>query len=235
MPDGQTVFKALQKSFGQMINFQKSSIMFSPNVQAARRESLYFFLQVDETFNHGKYLGLPSLISHNKYQVFSFVEDKAWARIQNWNKKFWSRAGKEILLKIVVQALLAYVMSVFLLPKGLCLKLERIMNAFWWGKGHNGGGKKWKSWDKLCVHKSNGGLGFRRLYDFNLAVVAKQGWRMLLVPNSLMAKVYKARYFPNDHFLNAKIGHNPSYMWSSVVAAIGLIRYNVRRHVGDGK
>ena len=44
-----------------------------------------------------------------------------------------SNAGKEILLKIVVQAIPMYVMSVFLLPSTLCIEVERMMNAFWWG------------------------------------------------------------------------------------------------------
>lgn len=51
---------------------------------------------------------------------------------------------------------------------------------------------------RLCKHKSTGGLGFRNFRDFNLALLAKQGWRFLTKPNSLVSKVYKSRYFPSS-------------------------------------
>ena len=41
------------------------------------------------------------------------------------------RVGKEILLKIVVQAIPNYAMNVFLLPQDLCTKIERMMNSYW--------------------------------------------------------------------------------------------------------
>ena len=49
-----------------------------------------------------------------------------------------SRAGKEILLKIVVQAVPNYVMNVFLFPKELYSEIERMFNSFWWGCGSEG-------------------------------------------------------------------------------------------------
>ena len=63
----------------------------------------------------------------------------------------------------------------------------------------------------MCKSKLEGGMGFRDLYDFNLAMLAKQRWRMLENPASLMVRMYKVRYFPNGDILNASIGNNPSY------------------------
>ena len=84
--------------------------------------------------NHGTYLGLPSFIGRNKKKVFAFIKDKVWKQIQGWRKRSLSKAGKEILLKTVVHVILMYVMTVFLLPSTLCIEVERMMNAFWWGK-----------------------------------------------------------------------------------------------------
>lgn len=80
--------------------------------------------------------------------------------MQGWKNKMLSQAGKESLLKSVVQSLPTYVMNVFALPLILCEELEQMMNSFWWGKDESQRGfLRWKSWDKLCQSKAEGGLG----------------------------------------------------------------------------
>ena len=44
----------------------------------------------------------------------------------------------------------------------------------------------WLSWDKLCESKECGGMGFKELKYFNLALLAKQGWRLQIGHNSLL-------------------------------------------------
>ena len=84
------------------------------------------------------------------------------------------RTGKEVLLKTVVQAIPLYVMSIFLIPLNFCVELERMVNSFWWGtNGMDHRGIHWMSWDKLCVHKLVGGMGFQKLHEFNLAMLGK--------------------------------------------------------------
>ena len=33
-------------------------------------------------------------------------------------------------------------------------------------------------WENLCVPKNQGGMGFKLLKEFNLALLAKQGWKL---------------------------------------------------------
>ena len=47
-------------------------------------------------------------------------------------------------------------------------------------------------------------MGFQDLRDFNLAMLAKQGWRLIQENNSLLYRCFKARYFPRSSFLEAK-------------------------------
>ena len=54
-------------------------------------------------------------------------------------------------------------------------------------------------------------MGFRDVGAFNQALLAKQCWRILSKPSSLVAMIFKAKYFPKGDFLDAYIGHNPSY------------------------
>ena len=63
----------------------------------------------------------------------------------------------------------------------------------------------WVLWEKLCNKKSEGGMGFgfKDLKAFNLALLAKQGWRILKSPNSLLHSVFKAKYFAKASFMDA--------------------------------
>jgi hypothetical protein len=66
------------------------------------------------------------------------------------------------------------------------------------------------------VSKDYGGIGFKNLQAFNLALLGKQAWNLVTKSESLITKLFKARYFPNCDFVEANIGHNPSYVWRSI-------------------
>ena len=111
-----------------------------------------------------------------------------------------------------------------------------MMNSFWWGSKRNGGGGiNWLRQDTLCKPKSVGGMGFKKLHYFNLAMLGKQGWRLLSKPNSLVAKVLKAYYFPKISFANAGVGHNPSYALRSIMAAKNVVIQGSRVQIGNGQ
>nr|GMD23903.1 uncharacterized protein LOC109183030 [Ipomoea batatas] len=80
----------------------------------------------------GKYLGSPTWVGRNKKAVFDYLCQRIRQRVNGWQKKLLSRAGKEVLLKSIAQALPTFTMSVFLIPKTMCEHLEREMNRFWW-------------------------------------------------------------------------------------------------------
>ena len=69
----------------------------------------------------------------------------------------------------------------------------------------------WVSKDVLGLPKDLGGLGFRNFQEFNDAILAKQCWRLLSDPNSLWARVMKARYFPHCSFWDASKGGRASW------------------------
>ena len=87
----------------------------------------------------------------------------------------------------------------------------------------------------MCKSKFDGGMGFRNLQAFNLAMLTKQAWRILKNPNSLIARIYKAKYFPFSDILSAKLGYNPSYAWRSIFNSLEVIRRGIRWRVGNGK
>lgn len=181
------------------------------------------------------YLGLPSNVDGNKRAVFGYVKDRVWNHMQSWKGKPFSRAGKEILLKTVIQAIPSYVSSTFLIPKTLCEEIERLMNKFWWlSDMEKSNGIRWMAWDRMCFPKKLGGMGFRRISEFNIALQGKQIWRILTTPQSFVARLLKARYFPQSSILNADVGNNPTYVWRSILAAKNLIVTGCILKVGSG-
>ncbi|CAJ2666249.1 unnamed protein product [Trifolium pratense] len=69
-----------------------------------------------------------------------------------------------------------------------------MINAFWWGGGNgNSKGIHWLAWERLACPKDKGGLGFRNFEAFNMAMVAKQAWKILQNPDTLVARLIKAR------------------------------------------
>lgn len=163
-----------ERMSGQSVNFEKSGVMFSNNVNQSQRTILSGILGVSNNLSGGKYLGLPSLVGRSKKRVFGFVKDKVWKLVQSWNAKPISRAGKAVLIKNVAQAVPSYCMSIFLLPKSLCHEIEVMLNKFWWNSNSSDRkGLNWHSWSAMSMLKSKGGMGFRSLYGFNLALLGK--------------------------------------------------------------
>ncbi|XP_062151891.1 uncharacterized mitochondrial protein AtMg00310-like [Alnus glutinosa] len=156
-----------------------------------------------------------------------------WNRISNWKVKFLSQAGKEILLKAVVQAIPTYCMGVFQLTISLCKEINSLMQKFWWGHMANTSKIHWLSWDKMGLAKSAGGLSFRDLVLFNKALLAKQGWRIIKEPNSIAVLILKAKYFPHSGFMEANLGTRPSYAWRSIFNSRELLKQRLWWRVGD--
>jgi len=74
------------------------------------------------------------------------------------------------------------------------------------------------------MRKEYGGMGFRHLFGFNLAMLGKQGWKLQTEPDTIVTRIYKAKYFSRTDFLGARLGHNLSYIWRSIFASQVLVR-----------
>ena len=86
----------------------------------------------------------------------------------------------------------------------------------------------------MCKSKFRGGMGFRKLQAFNLAMLAKQGWRLVLNPDSLVARIYKAKYYQHGDVFKAKLVSNPSYAWRSIMNGLEMVKRVTRWRVGNG-
>lgn len=132
----------------------------------------------------------------DRNSTFSYIKDRVWKKINSWSSNCLSKAGREVMIKSVPQAIPSYVMSIFQLPATLIETIEKMMNSFWWGHGRTTQrGINWMRWERLSVPKLHGGMGFKDLSAFNLAMLGKQGWKFLLVPDSLVCLFLKHDIF----------------------------------------
>ncbi|KAL4364166.1 hypothetical protein GQ457_04G020170 [Hibiscus cannabinus] len=115
-------------------------------------------------------------------------------------------------------------MSCYLLPCSLVEEMSRSIRRFWWtGKGSARG---WPlvAWDDVCLPKSAGGIGFKDLHLFNIALLGKQIWRLLLSPDSLLCRTLRAKYFPDGDIFSASAPARSSFAWKGLHRAMLRLR-----------
>lgn len=108
-----------EKCSDQSVNFQKSGVFFSKNVNQTRQNEISRILEVHTGITDTKYLSLPSLVGRSKRKVFNYLKEAASKRIKGWQTKPMSQGGKSVLIRSVAQSIPSYTMSCFLLPVSL--------------------------------------------------------------------------------------------------------------------
>ena len=129
-----------------------------------------------------------------------------------------------------------FTMGCFKLPKSLCKDIESLIRKLWWG--YKGEARKihWIAWDKLCLPKCQGSLGFRDIKNFNLALLGKQVWRHVHNMESFYSiKSSKAKFFPNCSVLDSEVKLTGSYAWQSILKARTVVQWGSAWCIGDGR
>ena len=219
---------------GQRINRDKSAIYFSTNTSEPVRQLLKTTLDIYVEAFSERYLGLPTAVGRITSGTFAHIGDRARGKMQGWSERLLACAGRDALMKSVVQALPTYSMTTFLLNKKVCKSITSPMAKFFWSSSLDKKAMHWVAWDKLATPKCKGGMGYRDMHLFNLALLGKHGWRFLTTPDSLCAQVLKGRYFPDVDFMQAVVPKTASATWRAIIAGREALRAGLIKRVGDG-
>ena len=119
---------------GQAINRQKTTLFFSRNTRTDVKQNIRNMMGARIMEDCEKYLGLPMVSGKSKVNTFKDLQEKITRRVFGWKEKLISKAGREILIKTVAQAILTYYMSIFKIPKTLCDTINSTMAKYWWGQ-----------------------------------------------------------------------------------------------------
>jgi hypothetical protein len=169
------VLQDYQLSSGQKVNLKKSSIFFGPGCSGDKKVHLKRSIGINSEALSERYLGLPTVVGRSKEGSFQYITERSWGKVKGWKGQGMSKEAKGVLVKSVLQAVPAYPMSCFQFTKKQCKKISGVSSNFWWGTKDGQRKVHWISWDKMCISKDQGGLGFHDFECFNKAFLTKQG------------------------------------------------------------
>ena len=217
---------------GQLVNREKSTVFFSKNCPEEIRSVACDTLNIHKVALAERYP--PTEVGRNVTGLFEFLPAQIRGKIDGWCNRDASCAGREVLLKSVAQAVPTYSMSCFSLPTRTCNKMRSAIANYWWGSSADNRRMHWMKWDNLTKPKNKGGMGFRDLRCFNLAMLGKQGWRLLTRADSLCARVLKGRYFHDSDFMQARRKKHASSTWRAILAGREALQTGLVKRVVDG-
>ena len=182
------------------------------------------------------YLGIPLITTKLKAADCMELVDRITSRIWNWTAKFLSYAGRLQLIQSVLFGINSFWTSLLILPKSIILRIERIIRAYLWrGNDDRGGGAK-VAWADVTCPKKEGGLGLKRLEEWNKALMAKHLWKLCQpFPTSSWAKWAKANLLRGRSLWDINVPQNYSWNWRKILKLREVFRPYVRHVIGDGE
>jgi hypothetical protein len=229
------LLSVFERGTGQSLSPAKCSMLVRQRADVSLIDRVKLILGVERPTFDAKYLGLPMPDGRMWRGMFQSIEDRYIKRMTDWKEQLLSQVAKEVLIKSVAQALPTYAMSVFKLPFGLCDSLEKHSRAFWWGSNGRKRKVQWLPWQQLVKPKCLGGLGFKDLRLFNQALLAHQAWRLLAYPDSLCARVLRAKYFHQGNLLDIAPASEASNTWRAIDYGVELLQCGAIYRVGNGE
>ncbi|KAB2601289.1 hypothetical protein D8674_002294 [Pyrus ussuriensis x Pyrus communis] len=141
---------------GQKVNLEKSNVYFGANVPKEKADQMGNALGMKVVINPGTYLGVPAIWGRSKKRGLAYVKGRVMEKLQGWKQNTLSRAGKEVLIKAVIQAIPAYPMCIFKFPAAVCKELDTLVAGFWWGSKEGAHKIHWVSKEVLGLPKDMG-------------------------------------------------------------------------------
>lgn len=114
-------------------------------------------------------------------------------------------------------------------------KIEKLCRDFLWhGFDEN---KKMKpvSWLKICVPRSEGGLGIKQLRNWNTAALGKHLWTILTKPASLWAKWVHGNYLKGRSLWECDIPNDAAWAITKLFKLRGMYKNAFKVMLGDGR
>ena len=113
------------------INLQKSEITPVGATEDVDKATALFGCKVGKLPTTS--LGLPLGAPHKSCKIWDVIEEIFKRKLIAWKKQYLSKGGGLILIKCTISNLPIYFMLLFVIPKKVRIKLERIQRELLWG------------------------------------------------------------------------------------------------------
>ncbi|XP_010549577.1 PREDICTED: uncharacterized protein LOC104820715 [Tarenaya hassleriana] len=182
-----------------------------------------------------RYLGLPLTATKLGEADCSRLKEAIKSRLSSWTVRHLSFAGRLQLIKSVIYSVITYWASAFIIP-GRCAKdIERMCSAFLW-KGVIGSARGAKvSWSSICLPKKHGGLGLKKITDWNRILCLKMIWNLFAKAGSLWVAWTQAHRIKGRPFWTLRRNGKGSWAWRRLLKIRPLAYPFLRCQVGNGR
>lgn len=111
----QGILDIYNRRLGQLVNRDKSAVIFSSNCTAEMKGEVRQGLHIENEALAEKYLGLQTAVGRSTTEAFEYMLTRIRGLVGTWSGREASCAGREVLIKSIAQAVPTYSMSCFLL------------------------------------------------------------------------------------------------------------------------
>lgn len=111
------ILNMYSRASGQLINVAKSGLIGGKYISPQMKASLARILSIQVWDNPGKYLGLLAEWGRKKTSELGWIKERVVEKLEGWKENLLNQAGKEVLIKAVIQAIPSYAMSMVRFPK----------------------------------------------------------------------------------------------------------------------
>ncbi|PKI50016.1 hypothetical protein CRG98_029603 [Punica granatum] len=148
---------------------------------------------------------------------------------------YLSKGARLTLRKTSLSYLPTYFMSIFVIPKSVVDRTEKIQRDFLWDSDENRSSFHLVSWSDICQPLSSGVLGSRSLVNFNIALLGKWLWRFANERSSLWRRVISSKFGISEGNWHTEL---PSFscgvsLWKPMLKFFPTYEMQVKFNVGE--
>lgn len=218
---------------GLKINRQKSELLLDGGSSSRCRE-MASQLGMAQGALPLRYLGVPLSPKKMTRTDFQPLLDKIAARFNSWTVKHLSFAGRFQLIQAVIYSTISFWASMFIIPMECVIILERMCGAFLWNGAPNSARGAKIAWDSVCTPRVVGGLGLKRLADWNKVLGLKLIWLLFTAGGSLWVSWVRRNLMGTENFWVLDASRSGSWIWRALCKLRPLARPMIHCEVGSG-
>ncbi|KAH1097425.1 hypothetical protein J1N35_014346 [Gossypium stocksii] len=143
-------------------------------------------------------------------------------------------AGRITLAQSVLLSIPNYFMQSLMIPRGVCLEIERLARQFIWGCKDGHSKVSLVGWDSICQPWARGGLGLTHLDKQNKSFLMKIGFSLVSKSDALWVHVLRSKYSWKEQLPDLISRSQCSHLWKSLSKIWPLFRENLIWSLGDG-